>query len=515
MKRWPPLVLVVALLVGGLIVGRQGSERAGEGPGPVDPATLLPVAAPSDALDGSWFCAGQSSGEDTPADGTVVVANVGDEPARGTLEVVAAAATPGGEAPDPVVERIEVPARTTERFPLAGLLEADWVAAQVQVEGGTVVVEHEVVGEHGRDAAPCASRASDAWLLPAGASTRDAAFTLAIYNPYEGEARVDLAFTTDESVREPSDLQGLAIAPGAVVAVDVSAVVTERPVISTTVAATRGQVVVDRIQTYDGQGAATTDDEAEAETYQPEGLTVTGGVATPRRVWAFPASVKAGFVHEQLVLFNPGEEVAEAEVEVVLDDPERNGVLDPLPVTVPPGEFTVFDVDGVESIPSGVTHSLTVRSESGPALVAERLLAAAGENAPYVGTASSTGSPLAAERWAFATGPDPDDEAGRIVVTNPGTEPVEVELAAFGDGESEPITVEVDGEDVTSVTLAAGERREIPVAGLADDRRSLSVTATGPVVAERRLYFSVEDETGTGTSTAIGVPLRDGLVPLD
>lgn len=510
MKRWPPLVLIVALLVGGVVVGRDGSDR-GDVADEIDPATLLPVAAPPDALDGSWFCAGQSAGEDTPADGTLVVANVGDAPARGTLEVVAV----GGD--EPVVEPLEIAARTTERIPLSDLVEADWVAAQVQVEGGTVVVEHEVVGEHGRDVAPCQSRASDAWLLPAGASTRDAALTLAIYNPYAGEARVDLAFTTEESVREPPALQGLAVAPGAVVAVDVSAVVTERAVIATTVAATRGQVVVDRIQTYDGQGAATTDEEAEAETYRREGLTVTPAVPGPQRVWAFPASVRSGFVHEQVVLFNPRDEAAEVELEVALDDPERNGVLDPLPVTVPPGEFTVFDVDAVESIPSGVTHSITVRSENGVPVVAERTLAAAGEDAPYTGTAASTGSPLASERWAFASGPDPEDEAGRIVVTNPGDAPVDVELAAFGDGESAPLPVgeDADGNDLFSFTLEPGARREVAVVDLDDDQRSTEVVASGPVVAERRVFFSLPDEVGQGTSTALGIPLRQGLEPLE
>ncbi|HEV7722515.1 MAG TPA: DUF5719 family protein, partial [Iamia sp.] len=344
---------------------------------------------------------------------------------------------------------------------------------------------------------------------------RDASFTLAIYNPYAGDARVDLAFTTEESVREPADLQGLAVAPGAVVAIDVSGVVTERAVIATTVAATRGQVVVDRIQTYDGQGAATTDEEAEDETYQREGLTVTPAVPGPQAVWAFPAGVKSGFVHEQVVLFNPADEAAEVELDVALDDPQRNGVLDPLPVTVPPGAFTVFDVDGVDSIPRGLTHSLTVRAENGIPVVAERTLAAVGEEATYVGTAASTGSPVASEHWAFASGPA-DDESGRIVVTNPGEEAVDVELSVFGDGETAPAGEDADGEDSSSFSLEPGARREVLLADLDDDQRSVEVVASGPVVAERRIVLSLpDDEVGMGTSVALGVPLREGLVVLN
>jgi hypothetical protein len=511
-KRWPPLVLILALLVGGLVLGREGSERERTAAADIDPATLLPVAGPDDALDGSWFCAGQTGGEETGADGTLVIANVGDSPAVGTVEAVAVGAD------EPVVERVEIAARSTERVAVADLVEADWVAAQVQVEGGTVVVEHEVTGEQGRDAAPCQSRASSSWLLPSGASTRDAGLTLAIYNPYPGEARVDLAFTTDESVREPSDLQGLSIAPGAVVAIDVSSVVTERPVLASRVTATRGQVVVDRVQTFNGEGAATTEEEAEAETYLRQGLTVTPAIPEAARTWAFPAGLKAGFVHEQIVLFNPDEErTAEVELTVDLDDPQRNGTLEPFPVTVPPGAFSVFDVDSIETIPDGVTHSITARSENDVPIYAERTLAAAGEDAPYTDTAASTGSPLASERWAFATGPA-DDEAGRYVVVNPGTEPVEVTLTAFGDGDDEPVEVPVIGgdEDETapSFTLEPGARREIAVEGLDEDRRSVEVVATGPVVAERRLFFSSTEEVGQGASVALGIPRRQGLIRL-
>lgn len=510
MKRWPPLVIIAALLLAGLILGRDGSSRAERQATAVDPATLLPVAAPADALDGSWFCAGQSAGDDTPADGTVVVANVGDTTATGTLQVVVAGSD------ETATEPLEVAPRTTERVRLADLVEADWVAAQVQVEGGTVVVEHEVVGELGRDAAPCLSRASDSWLLPAGASTRDADLTLAIYNPYAGEARVDLSFTTDESVREPSDYQGLAIAPGAVVALDVSGVVTERPVIATTVTATRGQVVVDRIQTFDGEGAATTAEEADAETFQREGLTVTPAVPGPQTRWAFPAGVKAGFLHEQVVVFNPRDETAEVAIAIDLDDPQRNGTFDPFPLTVPPGQFSVFDLDAIDSIPDGVAHSITVRSDNGVPVVAERTLAAAGEDpVPYVGTATSTGSPVAAERWVFAAGPEPDVDVGRIAVVNPGDEAVQVEVSTFGAGELAPVAVEVDGEPATTFTLEPGARRDVVIEDLDDDARSLSVVASGAVVAERRLLpVEAEDESGRGISFGIGIPLRDGLVRL-
>ncbi len=54
--RWPALVLLVALAVGALVVGRDAPDPTP--PTPADPASLLPAGPPADALDSTWFCAG-------------------------------------------------------------------------------------------------------------------------------------------------------------------------------------------------------------------------------------------------------------------------------------------------------------------------------------------------------------------------------------------------------------------------------------------------------------------------
>lgn len=513
-RRWPPIVIIAALLVGGLVVGRGAGHRDDAGPTEADPATLLPVGAPADALDSTWFCAGQSAGDDTPADGTLVIANVGDTEATGVVEATAA-----GPDAEPVVEPIEVPPLTTERIRLADLVEADWVAAQVRVRGGTVVVDHEVVGEHGRDAAPCHSRGAGVWQVPGGASTRDATSALAIYNPYPGEAQLDVSFTTEETVRTPSAFQGLSIRSGELIVLDVSGVVTERALIAATVEARRGQVVVDQVQTFDGRGAATTDEEAEAEGYVVrEGVVLTPGVPEARTVWSLPAGVKADFVHERVIMFNPDERDAEVELTVALADPDRNGTLEPFPVTVPPGELALFEVDQIEQIPVGVTHSITVRSENDVPIVVQKQLAAAGSEVAYTGVAGSTGAPVAAGRWAFASGPEPGVEAGRVVVVNPGDEAVDVDLTFVGDGSA---------AGAGAFTLEPGARREVLFEDLVEGRTSLLIDASGPVVAERRsardltLAEAAAADSGEdvdhapGLTTTLGIPLPPGLLVLD
>lgn len=468
--------------MGGLLVGTDAGDADGD---EVDPVLLLPAAAPEGSLDSAWFCAGQSAGDGTPADGTIIVSNPGDRPATGTLVAV----TAGREGEEATTE-LDVAPLTTERIRVADVIEGDWVSAQVQVDTGNLVVEHEVVGEHGRDVAPCQRRASDEWWFAAGASTRDAEMTLVVYNPSPGPATVDTSFTTESGVREPTDLQGIPVPAGSAVALDVSAVVTEREVIASHVTTRRGRVVVDRIQSFDGRGAATTDEEEEDETYVRQGLTVTPGIAAPQPVWSFPGGIRTDRVHEQVVVSNPGEDAAEVELTFDLDDPRRNGVLDPFPITVPAGEVRVFDVDDIATIPSPLTHSVTVRSENGIPVVVERLLAA-DQGGSYAGTTATSGSPVAAERWALPAGPEVGEESARLAIHNPGESPVDVEVRAYGDGESTPLP------EVETITIEPGGRAEVGLADLEDGRTSMLVEASSPVVVERRMY-RLDDGVGDG-----------------
>lgn len=551
-RRWPALVLIVALLVGGIVVGRDGASNE-TAAAAVDPSTLLPVAAPADALGSLWFCAGQSAGEDTPADGTLVIANPSEVDAVGQVEVVSSDG-------DREVQPLEVAAWTTERVRVADVLEAEWAAAQVETTVGTVVVEHEVTGEHGSDVAPCQTRAGDRLLLPAGATTRDATLTLLVYNPYSDAATVDISFATDDGVRRPRALQGLPVPAGAVVPVEVSPLVTVRPLVATTITARQGRVVVDRIQIFDGRGAATTEEEAAEELFTREGLTVTPAVPRAALVWSFPAGLRSDGVHEQITVFNPSEETAEVEITLALRDPQRNGVLDPFTLEVPAGEAEVFDVDAAEAVPERVTHSVEVRSTNGVPVVAERSLSAT-EGTSYRAQLTSTGTPVAAPSWVFAAGPRPaappegsdstegsdttegadttdttdgpegsDSTEGadttegaasagqveRIALFNPGDQEVEITLTAFGDGERRPL-----GDE--PVVLAAGEHIELDLrdlGGLDEGQTSLLVEADAPITAERRLISvspdpESDDAPGIGGSTAIGVPLPPGIVVLD
>lgn len=508
--RWPPLVLIVALLAGGLVVGRSTADAEGA-PASPEPASLLPASPPADALGSIWFCAGQTVGADTMADGTIVVANPGDQPASGRLSVIT-------DADQRATRALAVAPRTTERVRVATMVDAGWAAVTVELDRGGVLVEHEVAGPDGRDVAPCHTQGGDRWYVPSGATTRDARLRLAVYNPYPDAATVDMGFTTVEGLRRPRAFRGVPVAARSLVVIDVSPVVTVREVISTTVTTRTGRVVVDRIQSYDGSGASTTAEEAEEERYLRQGLTVTPAVPVARPVWGFAAGVKAPGVHERITVFNPGRTEADVAITVALDDPRRNGELDPFPLAVPAAEFATFDLDAVDVVPEAVTHSLEVRSRGGSPIVVERTLAA-GEGANHRDVLSSTGSPLAAPRWGFAAGWRGEGvEVQRMALFNPGSEPASVTLTAFGDGQRSPI----EADDAPGpIDLAPGEHREVVVAGGPSARRSVEVTATVPIIAERRLIDGPREDSdgdeqpGRGGSTALGIPLGTGLVLLD
>ena len=176
--------------------------------------------------------------------------------------------------------------------------------------------------------------------------------------------------------------------------------VTRKAQVSAQVEVGSGRVVVDRIQTFDGTNPAR------------EGITLGLGAPVPAEVWVFPAGVLGEGATEQVVVFNPTDEVAEVEVEVRLEDPETNGVPEPFEATVAPHRYSIVDLhepnlEVTETtprrIPDDVNHSIIVRSLNGVAVTAEKVLT---RSAPQtnVGVGVTLGAPLAAPTWLLAAG---------------------------------------------------------------------------------------------------------------
>jgi hypothetical protein len=279
--------------------------------------------------------------------------------------------------------------------------------------------------------------------------------------------------------------------------------VTRKAQVSAQVKVGSGRVVVDRIQTFDGTNPAR------------RGITLGLGAPVPAEVWVFPAGVLGAGVTEQVVVFNPTDEVAEVEVEVRLEDPETNGVPEPFEATVAPHRYSIVDLHEPNlevtattprRIPDDVNHSIIVRSLNGVAVTAEKVLT---RSAPQtnVGVGVTLGAPLAAPTWLLAAGGVGAERSENVTVFNASTErPARFSIAALIEGELNGIDSLQDLEIAPGGQQLIRMRDHIQLASL-----SLVITADGPVVVERGLFR----RDGRGISLAMGIPVAEGTVVFD
>ncbi|HWJ97669.1 MAG TPA: hypothetical protein VNQ33_05875, partial [Acidimicrobiales bacterium] len=163
-RRWLPFAALLAVIVGAVMVSSEEPSRPPASADPVLDTSRLPAVSASDAISTTWFCAGgTATGEGGIAEMTLVLAN--DAPRGAVAEV-----TVMGEAGKEASEQVDVPAHGRARVAASELLEAEWIGAVVEVQGGRVAVDREVAGPEGYDSAPCSPAASDHWFVPSGAT---------------------------------------------------------------------------------------------------------------------------------------------------------------------------------------------------------------------------------------------------------------------------------------------------------------------------------------------------------
>lgn len=539
--RWPALLVIPAVLVGGVLLERSRDERPADEPeettATLEEQGLLPVAAPGTALGATWYCAGGEVGGDDDAEHSVIVANPSERDLQGTVTVYGDASSAGpvivdpppivtvppdtGDDDDPdattttsTTTSTVPPTTTTTSPPIPAVsvpyevlanssVEVDlgavegvqdgYTAALVEVDGGETVVEHRVSDDNGTDVSPCSSTASPTWYFAAGATTQDATETLVFFNPFPDDAVVDVSFRTDQDLRTPEAFEGIVIPGQSVVARDVGEVVTRREHVSASVVARSGRIIVDRIQSYDGS-----DDELERQ-----GLTVALGAPEPAETWYFPEGTVGDGIDEQIVVFNPTDQRAEVDLEITTDDPERNGQVEPFELTIPPEGFETILLNEEARITSArggegaLAHATVVRSVNGVPVVAERQ-SFGGAESQFPGVDMVLGAPLLADEFVLAAGATGDGGLAVVIFNPASSADATVTINALADGEVTPI----DG--LEGLTVPGGGRLAVVIDD-ADDGVALVVSADQPVVVERRLVF--EDDV----SSAIGVPVAGSL----
>jgi hypothetical protein len=551
--RWPALLLVPALAVAAVMVER---DRDRDEPVSTIGRALLPATPGPDALSSTWYCAaGTATGaDDGAAEHTLHIQNASDEPATGRITV-------HSPETDPQATAIEVAPRSRSEVVMSEIVEAPFASALVEIDSGEIAVQHEVAGPTGRASGACASTPASQWFFPNGTTRAGTRLVLALFNPFSADAVVDVSFETDDGVRTPQDYQGLVVPAERVVALEVSDVVTLRAELATTVVVRSGRLVAEQLQISegaepeegtgdDGTTDGTTDETAEdgttddgttddgttddgttddettddettddetgvgqeatvgrTDTGYPAGLDLLLGAPTPALEWFFPDGVGAVGYDERFVVFNPGQEPAELEVHVLLDDPEVNAAAEPFELTVAGGRYGVVDTFADGRVPEGVAHAAVVRSVNGVGVVAQRVVLG-GDDAAQPGIGSTLGSPVTARRWLVPLGSTPDATAAAVIVLNPSSNrSVTVAVQWLGEGRSEPVG---GGEPFE---LPPGGRRIVDLGadGLGSTRLSLEIESEGAIVVESR--FGFEDDADL--TYLMAVPVSPTIVVLD
>lgn len=490
LRRLPTLLLVGALAVGGLLLRDDGSEPvAAASPELLKAGQLAPLAPAAEALSTAWYCPGGTALPGDRADATLVLANTSAETkATGQVTVYASGE---GAPPNPASVLVDMAPGSIMRVRLGDVVTAPYAAALVETTGGRLTVEQEVVGPSGRDVGRCGTRPSSTWYFPYGQTTAEATLQIALFNPFPGNAVVDITFVDDEDgFRAPVAFGGVLVPAQKLVVVDIAPVVTRRARVSTRIEARSGRIVAQRLQTVPG---------ADGSVAVDIGLGAPGGAPA----WFFADGRADAAGVERFVIFNPGEASLDAEVILLSGSGQA-----PARVRVPAGGAAEYVVNRDPRVMLPVMHGTLVQTLAGQPIVVERVLAsgvyaaqavpasvaavappdttapAAGIPPPppatplpavAPGLSASLGSPVVATRWTLAAAAVLAPGVTQVSVLNPGDAPVAVTVRAIAGSA---------GTTVGEGSVLPGRRLVVDVP--ADQAgNALVVEAAAPVVVSR------------------------------
>ncbi len=463
---------LVALVAAGLLLDTRLPSAAR--PQALVATTQDPtVAPPLSAISSTWYCAGASAATDGASDGRLILANPHRRDVSGRVTVY-----PINDEPRQIPITVPASGRFVLRY--QNVVQAPFVAALVQLDGGGVAAEHSVLGPHGLGVAPCASAASPTWYFAEGSTAREDLMLLTLFNPFPDDAIVDLSFWTEQGRAAPGDFQGLVVPARGMRLVNVADHLRRRDAVAVTILARRGRIVADRIQAR-GTG-------------DRRGLSIALGATAPGTEWFFPDGVVSEGVVERFHVYNPMEQEALVDVEVNADE----GEVEPFELRVPAGERATLNLGEESRVPRDVGYSVTVRSLNDVPVVVERT-ADARSPAPRSGIADTPGARTAAREWLLADGAVTEGIDEWLTVLNPTADDVTVSTRALIGGRRH------DLEGMQDIEVPAGRRRSFRMTDHIGNRGDLPllVTASGPVVVERGIYFVGSQ----GLSRSIPVPL--------
>lgn len=484
MNRWPPLILVLAM-VAALVFADQQSNESTQTVTSLSAQGTGPAAAAPGATGSTWYCPAGFATPDGTNDHVIVVTNPTDQPVSGTLTLFPALVdVEGNSLPFPratqPLDIAPMSQSTVQLGPLVASLDPDLatsggalVAAMVEFDGGGMFVDHSVGAFQGRDIGPCATSAAQNWWFASGTTTSDVGYQLYLLNPFPDDAVVDITFVTDVGSRAPGAFAGKLIPAQSLTVLQVSPEVRVTTQATAQITARKGRIIAERIQLFENPEG-------------PGGLSLALGANRLSEQWFFPAGRSVPDAGESYVIYNPGETAAEVEFELKPDSADRDGDVAPFSVPVGSRERWIVSVTGHPThpidplttldatVPAGAEqYFVSIRSFNGVPVLAERVL-----TLPVAqgGVTASIGIDLAATDQgiaipAFVEGAD----AVTLAVLNPAGNTISrVQVLVSGpSGQRSEAEVE----------LAPRRRASFDLAGMLepDDQWIRIVSSTGTV----------------------------------
>jgi hypothetical protein len=479
-RRVPALALTLVAVACIVVVGRDATTTAVPSFA-VAPVPWMPALTTAPALTTNWFCPGVPATGEDEVGGEVVVTNTTDEARTARLVAFGSAGT------NSVTQEVALGAWGQQRIDLDALVQSEFVAASVDVDGGGVVVEQVALHPAGDAVTPCAAAASETWFLADGFTAGDPSTGgsdewLVLSNPYDGTAVVDLSFTTIEGERSPPAFQGVPIDGRSVVVVRIGELTRDEQVISVAVRATRGRVVAGRGQHYIGAGRL--------------GFGMALATPVPRDQWWFADGARSGDVAERFVIYNPTDEDVEVIITFLGITAEFGGVD---PITVPARRVVTFDTDSVPTLPAS-RHGAVVASFGSPSIVVDRVLVRTVDGNPYAavvpgGVATVDG--FVPATWYVPASP-PTGVVGGLAILNMQNGDGTVSVSYLGPTGPVPVA------GLTDVPLGRAGVLDLDLVDPAAAGLPLLVESTVPIMLERRLPRGADR---SGTTQAWAIPL--------
>ncbi len=476
-RRIPMLAVTVAAAVA---IGLVARDTPAATP-PTFATTVeawMPTVPTASALTSTWFCPGVPATGAAGTAGDIVVANAGTTPMTGRITFMA------GEGQSVQIP-LSVAANERGVVSAATSLQAPYVSAVVEIDGGGGLVEQRATQEAGTSVTPCTTQTSAHWYLAEGFTADQSSEQLVLSNPFDQSAIVDIGFATDEGSREPPELNGYPIPPRSVQVIDLDSIAArDEAQVAIRVDATKGTLVVGRAQLYNGDGRL--------------GYSMTLASPTLRSQWWFANGAKGADTSERFSIYNPTSTDVQVTPLYLGIPADAKVAVDP--IAVPAGQVVTFTSDTVAGLPDGRHAVVFDTGDFSQSLVVERAITRTIDGVPTTSVllgAVSRPDGQVPSTWTLAIGPG-EATQDALVVYNSTSQAATVTVQAVTPSGLQNVP------GLEEIALPAAGLVPIPLTDPSALDAQLVVRATAPVFVER----SLPREAGAqGRTTTWAVPV--------